>query len=352
MLVTQERQVLALGCNEEVSGLFNTRCIRGCDLEDYTSWTTSAANNVFEHILDDGGAIVGAEIVGQYVMVWTETSLFLGQFIGDPSQTYRFDRVGHGCGLIAPGAVAVHGGTAYWMDRAGQFYAYAAGAEPIRIVCPISRDFLENFDPDYKQFTHAGTVTQYDEIWWFYRDSRDSSLTLGATRYLALNYKDGAWFRGQLLYSVTLDIEGMDAASSFGGVLRSAWIQGSQQSLVERHELIPAYGLPRSWPGWFLQSADQYIDDGKLRIMVKGVVPDFEAQNATVDLTLYMRDLPQSEVVTKGPYALAVSATKKDFRASGMLMAVRLSADGEVSVAGNRMRLGKLALDTVPMGER
>src|SRR5215831_11050250 len=41
ILTTSERQVLAFGCNEEVSGNFNPLCIRGCDLEDLTDWTTT-----------------------------------------------------------------------------------------------------------------------------------------------------------------------------------------------------------------------------------------------------------------------------------------------------------------------
>lgn len=79
ILVTPQRQVLALGCNEEASGSYNQRCIRGCDLEDYTDWVTTPTNNAFEHILEsDAGKIITGRMVGDYVAIWTTTGLWVG----------------------------------------------------------------------------------------------------------------------------------------------------------------------------------------------------------------------------------------------------------------------------------
>jgi hypothetical protein len=65
MLVTPQRQVLAFGCNEKLSGNFDALFVRGSDLEDYADWTTTSTNNAFEHI-DGPGSIVTARMVGNY----------------------------------------------------------------------------------------------------------------------------------------------------------------------------------------------------------------------------------------------------------------------------------------------
>src|SRR5713226_5274350 len=83
MLVTNTRQVMALGCNEEISGVFNPRCIRFSDIENPTVWTSSVTNNAGEFILQGSGQIVGAQLIGNYVFVWTDNELYLGTY--DPT---------------------------------------------------------------------------------------------------------------------------------------------------------------------------------------------------------------------------------------------------------------------------
>ena len=135
ILVTPERQVLALGCSEEGSGNYNALCIRGSDIEDYADWTTTPTNNAFEHVLEGAGKIIAGRMVGSYVAVWTDSELHVGQFLGDPGQTYRFDRVAKGCGLGKPARRHRIGGSAL-LDRftsptLGVVGRRAACADPI-----------------------------------------------------------------------------------------------------------------------------------------------------------------------------------------------------------------------------
>ena len=74
---------MAFGCNEEASGVFNPRCIRFSDIEDPTDWTSTATNNADEFILQGSGIIVGAQLVGDYIFVWTNNEMYLGTY--DPS---------------------------------------------------------------------------------------------------------------------------------------------------------------------------------------------------------------------------------------------------------------------------
>jgi hypothetical protein len=342
MLVTPERQVLAFGCNEEVSGAFNPMCIRGSDIEDYADWTTSAANNAFEHILEGPGRIVGARLVGAFVAVWTTHGLHLGQYVGQPGQAYRFDRLDDGCGLIGPDAVCVHDGVAYWLSPDYRLFRWTPGAMPAAMPCPIQEDFRDNVR---KSFAAANSMVRaiphHDEVWIHYPDSRDASSGIRATRYIAVNIRDLSWFRGAMQLSAVLDGR-ITLASHDAG----AYLSADGSALFVQGHGSTANGSALSW---HLTSGDHRIDEGGRRMMIRGVRPDFEDQQGDVSLTVFVRDHPQSAALAKGPYTLAEGIAKKDLRASGRLIAVKLSGG---AASGSYMRLGTPLFDIVAMGER
>jgi len=344
MLVTSQRQVLAFGCNEEVSGTFNGLCIRGSDLEDYTDWTTTSTNNAFEHILDGVGVIMGAALVGDYVAVWTNTSLYMGQFIGDPGQAYRFDKVDDDCGLIGQRAVTVAGGAAYWVDNNLNLRLWSPGALVQTVPCPVSRSFnIFSYGVARNNFVICH-VPKFNEIWICCRGGANSL-------NIAVSLKDGTWFKSDIPILMMIS---SDLLYHPSGVASSTYFSdGIYVYGAECNGAVTAEG-PTSW---FLQSSEYYLDNSRRRIMVRGVIPDFAilssandtTNDAAVTLTLTLRDRPQSTAVTK-TYTIAAHATKKDFRASGKIAAVKLS--GSSASSNREMRIGKLLFDVVPMGER
>ena len=110
--------------------MFNPLCIRWSDIEDNTAWAETTANNAGEWILESGGRIVCARVIGEYVLVWTTVSLFLGTFIGDPGQTWRFERVGANCGAIGPNAPVVSSQNSAWIAPDGQLWTYSLQTAP------------------------------------------------------------------------------------------------------------------------------------------------------------------------------------------------------------------------------
>lgn len=141
VLSTPSRQVMALGCNEEISGTFNGRCIRWCDIEDFDDWTTASSNNAGEYIISGQENIVTGCVLGQFIIVWTTGSLWLAQYVGEPRQTYLFTRIAE-TGCVAHGAYAIHKGTVYWMDPALNVWGYSPGSLPAQIPCPISNEMI------------------------------------------------------------------------------------------------------------------------------------------------------------------------------------------------------------------
>ena len=63
--------------------------------------------------------------------------MWVARFIGDPSETFTFERVG-AVGLIGHDAWAILRQTVYWVGGDKGFYAYTVGGLVERITCPIS----------------------------------------------------------------------------------------------------------------------------------------------------------------------------------------------------------------------
>lgn len=354
MLVTPQRQVLALGCNEEISTTFNGLCIRGCDLEDYTDWTTTATNNAFEHILDGAGAIVAGRMIGAYVAVWTNESLFLGQFIGDPSQTYRFDKVDDGCGLAGPHAVVIVDSVAYWMGPDGSPRRWSPGVLPEIIPSQISRELQDNLDrtPNTLRYLCASHNPRFNEVRFDYADSR-SGVGSPNQRYVALCIPNGVWHKGSggrsaMIYSQL--ISGTATGLSYKPTVMAAYglISGSDTICYEDVPTLSYNYDTTSGTAPYIQSAGFYLDESQRRVMIRRFIPDISNQVSDLTLTLTMQDRPQSTAVTKGPYTIATTDTKKDFRASGKIVTVKIAC----AATGSFFRLGKPLFDVVPLGER
>lgn len=326
VLVTPERQVLAFGCNEEVSGDFNPLAIRGSDVENITDWSAGTNDNAFQYILEGGGQIVTAKLIGSFVGVWTNSALHLGQFVGDIGQAYRFDRVADNCGLIAPNALHIVNQTAFWLGSDYQFRMWQPGTEPVILKCPIWKDFVDNLYTSQKEKIVAAGISKFNEVWFHYPDSRDGNEN---SRSVAFNIQDATWFRGGFARSAAAD----------AGVLTHP-IMAAPTGEVYYHEHSAGTD-----PAWFLKTSDLYFDEGGRAMMTRGIRPDFEDQEGDVSLTIEVRTYPQGPSTTKGPYTLANDAQKKDMRVSGHVFSIKFSGTEYV-------RMGKPVFDLAPMGMR
>lgn len=344
MIVTPQRQIMVFNC-VPVAGAGNgdKRCIRWSDLENKDTWTPTASNNAGEHILDCDAEIIGGRNVGGYIGVWTGTELFIGEYVGDPSLTYRFTKVADKCGLHHSRTVTVVDGVAYWMSRDLRFWRWAPGGMPEAIPCPILKDLHDNYE-----YTTTGgrsfatSVTKFREVWFFYPDARDGANT---SRYLALNIDEGTWFRGQMARDCMID----------NPVLRNLSTVAETSSILSVGTAGQVYlqELGKSDNGaalsWHIQSADQYVDEGDREIEVQRYIHDAEDQTGSIKLSVNVRLRPNSTATTKGPYTITTSDTKKDFRATGKIVSVKFE---DADATNSYWRIGKPLFDLVLKGRR
>ncbi len=332
MIVVPERQVIALGTNESVSGVFNPLCIRWSDLENRTVWGESPTNNAGEFILEGSGQIVGAHVAPFGFFVWTDNAVFYARFVGDPGQTWRFDRLGQNAGLIGPKAVTVVGGVAVWLTPSGQFMRCEAGGAPTAIECPILRDFWDNISPAQADKIQASAVSQYNEIWWLYPDVRDG---LECSRYLALSLVDGSWFRGDLARTAMVD----------NGVTPFPLAADAAGRVYYHEKGQSADGGSLSWS---VETSDLVTSPEADRVgVVRGVWPDFERQGGPITLTILSRMRPQGTETVKGSWSLPPGLGRRDFMTSGRSVRLRFDGGGTASFA----RFGVPVLDVQASGK-
>jgi hypothetical protein len=263
--------------------------------------------------------------------------LWLGQFIGQPGQTFVFTRIAS-IGIYSPHVFAIYGGALYWMDPSLNFHVYQPGGVPVPIPCPLQvqrNALLSNVE-------HAVTRRRYGEIWFFYVSS-GSYPTSFAAYCVHESQTQGRpiWFKGTMSAETAIDDSLLNDGLNMGDSTCIRIAGGGSQKLIA----IDRQDGGGTAIDWNLTTSDYYIDEGERRSMITRYYHDVERQDADITLTLRARDHPNDTNNSVEVQTVAASATKKDFRASGKLISYKLAGT-------DLFRLGRPAFDTVVLGKR
>lgn len=346
MLVSPERQVFAFGCTQE-NGTYNPLCLRHSSVEDETDWATdsSSESTAREYILPGGGEFVGAIVVGKQLLVWTSRALFLGTYVGQVNQVWRFDKVGDECGLIGPNAARARGSTAFWISPDRQFHSYVIGGAVTPVECPIRKDFADNLSPSQADKIVASTIAEFGEIRWDYPDARDG---LENSRYVALAVEGvdaGSWYRGRTLQGVAPARTAMvDAGPADNplGVTADGHIYWH-----ERGNSVDGAAM-----AWSIKTADFYLDPD-IESLVTDFWPDFDGQLGPVTMAVTSRPRLSAgaddvEVTPWGPFMIAPGQSLVDEKMSGRFFDLEFSGFS----APSYVRIGRPVAKLKPRGRR
>ncbi|HAH10227.1 MAG TPA: hypothetical protein DCL48_09010 [Alphaproteobacteria bacterium] len=336
ILVT-DRHIIAYGCSEEISGDYNPRCIRWCDFEDITDWTTATTNNAGEFILDNAGRIVRAVQIGSIIYVWTTDGLYSQQYLGQPGATYFFDLVATGCGLAGPNAVTTLGQTVYWMSPDKKLWQMSMGMAPMRLISPAAREVADNLSPVQEEKVYAVSRTEYNEARFYYPDARDGD-GLECSRYITYNVMEKRWGGG--LKARTAEI---DQSTTPYPVATDP-----DGKIYYEEKGFTANGAALEWScrtGFF------YIAEGARAISLRRLWPDFDDRQGIVSLTLRARMEPGGEETTYGPYTIRPTDTVVDLGTEqGLPTAAMFAMEWSASAAPTFLRFGKITFNAVARG--
>jgi len=332
ILVTPSRQICAYGCEEELGVTQNPRAVRWCDIEDTSDWTTSATNNAGEFILRNAGRLVRAKEVGQIIGVWTDEGMFWQTYMGNPGQTWDFQRAGSNCGLVGPNAVDVIGNQAFWCGPDFVFYGVGFGGEPLALPAPIDQTFKAAQVHAQQEKIFCSSLAQFGEVWWFYADQSDGN---ECSRYYAFSLSENKWFAGVMDRTCMIDSAPYDYPVA---------VDASGQVFIhERGNTAAGNAI-----SWHAETGDIYLNESSQVVQVRGMRPDIHDQQGAITFTLKTKQYPQGDVTTHTPQTLVAGQDKADFRASGAIVQLRYSSD----LVGATCRFGRPVFDVVERGRR
>lgn len=383
MLVTNTRQIMAFGCSDALTGVFNPRLIRFSDIEAPTVWQSTVENNAGDFVLPGSGQIVGAALIGNYIFVWTDNGLYQGAF--DPTldaagqaNGWLFEQVGENCGLIGPNAMVILASqVAYWFGSNGQFHACTLGGVPQIIPCPLQEDVFANVAPSQQAKIVASSCAEFGEIRFDYPDQRDMAPSPGFLADASGNALEDD--TGESILTLPADVNGVENSRyivySTGGnvsvvagynTINTVWSKGFMVRTAYVDAGPSPYPLATDYAGdiyyheagqsadgaafdAYAETADFYLGNADNLFTVRTVWPDIHAQVGAVNFSIKMRIYPQDPTLRiKGPFSLAPGQSKKDFMATGRIARLRY----ESTSAPMFWRLGKPVYDAVQGGTR
>ena len=348
--------------------------IRFSDQENINEYTIRAENTAGSQRLAAGSKIMSAIKGRDALYVWTDTSLFLMQFVGQPF-TFAFQQAGTNCGLIGKNACIEVDGSAYWMSDNG-FFNYDG---QLRSMPCLVEDFVYSVDPGLglnnvtRDFINAGINNLFGEINWFYCSANATSVD----RVVSYNYVDSTtqrpiWTTGSLnrsawvdssvyekphatLYDATdnasFDVTGNVDGSSIYYQHETGTDQvnaGNVVTAVNANILSGDFDITqkRSNTGQAVGTPD-LRGDGEYMMRISRFIPDFIEQTGDTEVSFTTRNYPNTAATTTN-FTSTETTNFKSTRLRARSIALKVSNTG----SGKNWKLGTFRLDIAPGGMR
>jgi len=336
--------------------------IRFSDQESLTDYTATSTNTAGSFRIDSGTKIVGAAKAKDYILILTDTSAYLMQFVGPPF-TFSIRQVGSNCGCVGQHSIVFANGAVYWIGASGGFFMFDG---TVKALGSLVEDFVfstNDGSPGFNfssgsELTYSAINSLFSEIYWFYAASNSNYVN----RIVVYNYEEGSWTTGSLARTTYTDTKVFNEpiATRFDPTVipTEPVIQGVSEgcAVVFNHEVgqneVMANGTINAIPA-FIKSGDFDLDaqgDGEYFIKVRRFIPDFKYINGNAKVTLELRDYPANTQVGSplGPFTVTSSTDKVDTRARARLAAVKIENDG----TNESWRFGQFRFDIQPDGRR
>ena len=348
--------------------------IRFSDQENINEYTIRAENTAGSQRLAAGSKIMSAIKGRDALYVWTDTAIFLMQFVGQPF-TFAFQQAGTNCGLIGKNACIEVDGSAYWMSDNG-FFNYDG---QLRSMPCLVEDFVYSVDPGLglnnttRDLINAGINNLFGEISWFYCSASATSVD----RAVTYNYVDSTtdrpiWTTGSLNRSAWVDSSVYekphatlydpddDASYDVTGNVDGSSIYyqhetgtdqvnaGNVVTAVNANILSGDFDITqrRSNTGQTVGTPD-LRGDGEYMMRISRFIPDFIEQTGDTEITFTTRNYPNTAATTTN-FTSTETTNFKSTRLRARSIALKVSNTG----TGKNWKLGTFRLDIAPGGMR
>jgi hypothetical protein len=328
--VTEDRHVLAIGCQDRVSTAFDPLLIRWSTQEDMTNWTPAITNTSGAQRIPMGSYVVCALKARQETLIWTDHSLHSLQFTGPP-YTFSLQTLAENTGIAGPNAAVNINNITYWMDS-NRFWYYSGRVQ--NLPCDVQRYVFDDLNPQQLSQVYATTNDGFTEVTWYY-----CSLTSNVIdRYVTFHYEDKLWTIGTLSRSTM-----MQAASRNGTVYATDGGYTANDGTLYAHEVGYDDGStnPPTAITAYVESADFDVQSGDKLIFADRVIPDLTFSRSTssaptASFTIEAKKFPgqptqssDARIVSKVVTSTVDEYTNQVWvRLRGRSMRLKVSSDG------------------------
>lgn len=353
-----QQQVVLWGTTYE--GQIDPLQIRWSDVGDYTTWVPAVNNQAGGYRIPTGSKIVRG-IQGQTQQFWfTDIDVYVAQYTGDPF-VYGFNKIGSGCGLLAPRAVGAYGGSMFWMSQ-NQFFVVTAGGAPQPMPCSvwdfIFQNMKQGINPEsgapYSDNVVCGVNTMFNEVNWFFPSTNTPDGYPDA--YVCYNVQYNEWDYGYMGRTAWYD------QSALGPPIaaNSQTAAGVQTGYVYQHEtsynLVNGGSDPFAINAWF-KTGYFSLSNGQDLNFIDWVLPDAkfdtyalqdQIDGADLQFTFYVTDYTGQQPRVYGPYPFNKTTKFICPRFRGRYVAMKV----ESSDLNSFWRLGSIRYRFAPSGRR
>lgn len=315
VIVTPERHAMML----QVGGVGNE--IGWSSREDYTDWDFASTTNTAGKLpLRTESPLMSQTLVREGVLVWSETEVFLGRYVGLP-YIYGFDELGS-ANLYAPNAFAEFDGRAAWMDQAG-FMTYEGGTIrplPSPLTDYVFSDINHQWGP---RNAHAFFNGAFNEVWWFYPSANSRE----CDRFVVWSYTGDWWSMGKLRRTA-----GFPAGAGPHPVM------ASPECYIYNHDTGWEYPDLDDDAPIYIASSTINIAEGEQALHISQLIPSNGSNYDATSYELFTRMTPAQPEVANGPY-LARADGYVDTRATGRDVRLRIKGIKDVDWSIGRIRM-------------
>ena len=338
-------------------------------IDQTDSYTVRADNTAGTQRLAAGSKIMGAIKGRDAIYVWSDTSLFLMQFVGQPF-TFSFSQVGTNCGLLGKNACVEVDGTAYWMSENG-FFTYDGQLKSM--PCLVEDFVYDSLNSTPRDLIFAGVNNLFGEVTWFYPNGGSDVVNRSVTyNYLDSSVKRPIWTTGSLArttwqdsavfakphatyYSITDDASYDVTGNTDGSSIYYEQESGTDQITAGGTTTVIAGTITsgdfditqrRSNTGQTV-GTPALRGDGEFIMRISRIIPDFISQTGNTQVSFLTRDYPNNSATTTS-FTTTTSTDKIDTRLRARSIAIKVS---NTAVAED-WKLGTFRLDIHPGGRR
>jgi len=287
--------------------------IQSSDNLDITVWTATAQNQAYLNDVAEASSWVSHAPSRGLVLLFTDSQVFTFRYIGRPG-IWEVQLLDNNSGIISQNARVTHNGVVYWMGTSN-LYMYRGGNVEIIPSNTTSETTLKQYVYGNLNYTQKDKIfawfnEDYNEVWIHY-PSADS---LEPDRLIRINVLD---------FTHTPDIMDRTAAEYPAVLGRYPYLISSANTLY-KHEL----GFNADTASLPFALTTPYYTSGKDLGNFKGFIPD-SIQSGDIEVTLNIKEYPQSTSAAKGPYTVSPTTNMVAFETAARYWQYEITGDTE-----------------------